>query len=113
MVNYVDAVQAPLKNTGAIRLYSADDFAGMRKACLLTARCLDELASIVKPGVTTSEIDRFVFQFGMDHGALPATLNYRGYKYSVCTSINHAVTDDMVDGGAPRHAQHPALRQGR
>src|SRR5690606_27199469 len=38
MVNYIDAVAAPLKNTGAIRLYGADDFAGMRKACQLTAR---------------------------------------------------------------------------
>ena len=82
MVNYIEAVSAPMKNTGAIRLYNTgEDFAGMRKACLLTARCLDELASIVQPGVTTSAIDRFVFEFGMDHGALPATLNYRGYKY--------------------------------
>jgi methionyl aminopeptidase len=97
MVNYIEAVSAPLKNTGAIRLYTPEDFAGMRKACLLTARCLDELASIVKPGVTTSAIDRFVFEFGMDHGALPATLNYRGYKYSVCTSINHVVCHGMPD----------------
>jgi methionyl aminopeptidase len=98
MVNYIEAVSAPPKNTGAIRLYdTAEDFAGMRKACLLTARCLDELASIVQPGVTTSAIDRFVFEFGMDHGALPATLNYRGYKYSVCTSINHVVCHGMPD----------------
>jgi methionyl aminopeptidase len=91
MVTYIDAASAPLKNTGAIRLYNAEDFAGMRKACQLTARCLDELASIVKPGVATDTIDRFVFEFGMDHGALPATLNYRGYTKSVCTSINHVV----------------------
>ncbi len=98
MVNYIEAVSAPLKNTGAIRLYdTADDFAGMRKACLLTARCLDELANIVKPGITTGAIDRFVFEFGMDHGALPATLHYRGYKYSVCTSINHVVCHGMPD----------------
>ena len=37
----------------------------MRKACQLTARCLDELAEIVTPGVTTDTIDRFVFEFGM------------------------------------------------
>ena len=40
---------------------------------------------------STNEIDRFVFDFGMDHGALPATLNYRGYTKSSCTSINHVV----------------------
>ncbi|QRM55387.1 type I methionyl aminopeptidase [Sinorhizobium sp. BG8] len=91
MVTYVDALSAPLKNTGVIRLYDAEAFAGMRKACQLTARCLDELSALVVPGVSTDVIDRFVFEFGMDHGALPATLNYRGYTKSSCTSINHVV----------------------
>jgi methionyl aminopeptidase len=91
MVTYIEAATAPLKNTGAIRLYGPEDFAGMRKACQLTARCLDELVPMVKPGVTTDAIDRFVFEFGLDNGALPATLNYRGYTKSVCTSINHVV----------------------
>ena len=90
-VTYLEAASAPYKNTGAIRLYTPDDFAGIKRACQLTARCLDELASRVQPGVTTDEIDRFVFDFGMDHGALPATLNYRGYTKSSCTSINHVV----------------------
>eukprot|EP01035_Chromulina_nebulosa_P011412 gene11412-15260_t len=97
MVTYIDAGSAPLKNTGAIRLYSAQDFEGMRRACQLTARCLDALVPMVKPGVTTEAIDRFVFEFGMDQGAMPATLNYRGYKYSVCTSINHVVCHGMPD----------------
>jgi methionyl aminopeptidase len=97
MVTYIDAATAPLKNTGAIRLYSSEDFAGMRKACQVTARCLDELAEIVKPGVTTNEIDRFVFEFGEKNGALPATLNYRGYTKSVCTSINHVVCHGIPD----------------
>lgn len=97
MVTYIDAATAPLKNTGAIRLYGADDFEGMRRACQLTARCLDALVPMVKPGVTTAAIDKFVFEFGADHGAIPATLNYRGYKYSVCTSINHVVCHGMPD----------------
>ncbi|MBB5276497.1 methionyl aminopeptidase [Rhizobium rosettiformans] len=97
MVTYIDAATAPLKNTGAIRLYGADDFEGMRRACQLTARCLDALVPMVKPGVTTAAIDNFVFEFGADHGAIPATLNYRGYKYSVCTSINHVVCHGMPD----------------
>ena len=91
MVNYIEASTAPAKNTGAIRLYGNDAFEGMRKACQLTARCLDELAAIVGPGVPTDVIDRFVFEFGMDQGAYPATLNYRGYTKSSCTSINHVV----------------------
>ena len=75
MVTYLEADTAPLRNTGQIRLYGEDAFVGMRAACNLTARCLDELAAMVAPGVTTEAIDRFVFEFGMDHGAKPATLN--------------------------------------
>ncbi|MGV3553053.1 type I methionyl aminopeptidase [Rhizobium sp.] len=97
MVTYIEALAAPMKNTGAIRLYGADAFEGMRKACQLTARCLDELADIVKPGVTTNEIDRFVFDFGRKNNALPATLNYRGYRKSSCTSINHVVCHGIPD----------------
>jgi methionyl aminopeptidase len=91
MITYIEAASAPYKNTGVIRLYTPEDFAAIKRACQITARCLDELASRVKPGVTTDEIDRFVFEFGMDHNALPATLNYRGYTKSSCTSINHVV----------------------
>ncbi|MEK1926918.1 type I methionyl aminopeptidase [Rhizobium giardinii] len=91
MVTYIEAASAPYKNTGVIRLYTPEDFAAIKRACQVTARCLDELANRVKPGVTTDEIDRFVFEFGMDNNALPATLNYRGYTKSSCTSINHVV----------------------
>ena len=91
MTNYVEAAVAPLRNTGDIRLYTKDDFAGMRRACQVTAGCLDELVDIVKPGVTTQAIDDFVYAYGIDHGALPATVYYRGYTKSVCTSINHVV----------------------
>ena len=91
MTIYLEAEAQPLRNTGSIRLYDAEAFEGMRRACLLTATCLDKLADLVKPGVTTQAIDDFVFQFAMDAGALPATLNYRGYMKSVCTSINHVV----------------------
>ncbi|MDA4848752.1 type I methionyl aminopeptidase [Hoeflea poritis] len=91
MVSYIEAIAAPKKNNGQVKLHGPDGFAGMRKAGQLTARCLDELVSMVEPGVTTASIDRFVFEFGMDHGAVPATLNYRGYTHSCCTSVNHVV----------------------
>jgi methionyl aminopeptidase len=97
MVTYIEALSAPMKNTGAIRLYGPDAFEGMRKACQLTARCLDEIWPLIKPGVTTNEIDRFVFEFGMKNDALPATLNYRGYRKSSCTSINHVVCHGIPD----------------
>ena len=97
MVTYIEALSAPMMNTGAIRLYGPDAFEGMRKACQLTARCLDEIWPLIKPGVTTNEIDRFVFEFGMKNNALPATLNYRGYRKSCCTSINHVVCHGIPD----------------
>lgn len=97
MVTYLDASTAPLRNTGQIRLYDEAAYEGMRKACQLTSRCLDALADMVKPGVTTQEIDRFVYEYGVDHGALPATLNYRGYTKSTCTSINHVVCHGIPD----------------
>ncbi len=74
-----------------IPLHGAEAFAGMRKAGQLAAAALDMLAPHVKPGVTTEYLDDLVFAFAMDHGALPATLHYRGYPKSCCTSVNHVV----------------------
>ena len=90
-MNYVDAAVAPLRKTGQIKLHGPDAFAGMRVAGQLTAQCLDMLVPEVKPGVPTERIDQLVHDFAMDHGALPATLNYRGYRKSTCTSLNHVV----------------------
>ncbi len=97
MVTYLDATLAPLKNTGQIRLYDREAFEGMHKAGQLTAKVLDALADMVQPGVTTESLDRFIFEFGADNGALPATLNYRGYTKSSCTSINHVVCHGIPD----------------
>ena len=90
-MTYVDAATAPLRKTGQIRLHGPEDFAAMRRAGRLVAEILDMLAGHVQPGTPTDKIDRLVFDYAMDHGALPATLMYRGYKKSVCTSINHVV----------------------
>jgi len=97
MVTYVDAASAPLKNTGAIRLYGAGAFEGLRRAGRFAADCLDAVAPFARPGVTTQEIDDFVYDFALKGGALPATLNYRGYNKSVCTSINHVVCHGIPD----------------
>ena len=91
MTTYLEAEANPARNTGAIRLYDLAAFDGMRRASQLTAICLDGLAAIVEPGVTTQAINDFVVDFALEHEAVPATLNYRGYMKSVCTSINHVV----------------------
>ncbi len=80
---------------GRIPLHGPDAFAAMRKAGRLAAETLDMLVPHIRPGVATRSIDDLVLQFALDHGALPATLNYRGYRYSSCTSINHVVCHGM------------------
>jgi methionyl aminopeptidase len=79
------------KRASEAPIYGSEAFEGMRRAGRLTAEALDMLAEHVRPGVPTDELDRRVFEFAMDHGALPATLFYRGYTKSTCTSINHVV----------------------
>jgi methionyl aminopeptidase len=74
-----------------IKRYGEEGFAGMRRAGQLVAACLDALADVVRPGVSTLAIDDFVLGFALDHDALPATLNYRGYRHASCTSVNHIV----------------------
>ena len=76
---------------GVIKLHGPDGFAGMRAAGRLAAEILDALAARVVPGVTTQELDSIVYGMMVDAGAVPATLGYRGYSKSCCTSINHVV----------------------
>ena len=97
-MTFVDALEAPSRKTGQIKLHGEDAFAGMRKAGRLTAQALDMLTEHVKPGTTTDEIDALVFDFAMAHGAYPAPLDYRGYRKSVCTSLNHVVCHGLPDG---------------
>ncbi|XWN29456.1 MAG: type I methionyl aminopeptidase [Devosia sp.] len=91
MVEFIDALDAPARNTGQVRLHGPEAFVAMRKAGALAAQCLDELEEIVAPGVTTQEIDDHVMAFAKAHDVLPATLFYRGYRKACCTSINHVV----------------------
>jgi methionyl aminopeptidase len=76
---------------GVIKLHGEEAFAGMRAAGRLAAAILDALVPHVVPGVTTDEIDRIVYDHMLSAGAVPATLGYRGYTKSCCTSINHVV----------------------
>ena len=63
----------------------------MRAAGHLAAETLDMITAHVRPGVTTAELDQVCHDFMVARGAVPATLGYRGYQHSSCTSINHVV----------------------
>jgi methionyl aminopeptidase len=90
-MSYIEAATAPLRKTGQIKLHGPEGFAGMRRAGELVAEVLDLLVDEVRSGVTTEKLDKLVFEFALAHSALPATLMYRGYGKSICTSINHVV----------------------
>ncbi|MGO9135762.1 MAG: type I methionyl aminopeptidase [Methylovirgula sp.] len=96
-MTFVDALEVPGRKTGQIKLHGPDAFEGMRKAGRLAAEVLDLLTDQVRPGVTTEFLDNIVFDFALAHGAYPAPLDYRGYRKSICTSINHVVCHGIPD----------------
>ena len=69
----------------------AELFEKMHIAGKLAARTLDELTSFVKPGVTTTFLDKICYEFIKDHGGNSAPLYYKGFPKSCCTSTNHIV----------------------
>ena len=81
----------PQSRTGAIKLHGPEAFEGMRRAGRLAAEILDSLVPEVQPGVTTGALDDMVRRQAFAAGAVPATLGYRGFTHSCCTSINHVV----------------------
>ena len=68
-----------------------EKFEKMRDAGNLAARTLDMLTENIKPGISTDEIDKLGYEFIRDNGGFSAPLFYRGYKKSLCTSLNHVV----------------------
>ena len=66
-------------------------FAGTRKAGAIASSALDEVTKIIKPGITTEQIDKLCYEFINDHKAYSAPLFYRGFPKSCCTSANHVV----------------------
>jgi methionyl aminopeptidase len=63
----------------------------MRKSALLVSKTLSEIAKILRPGITTLSIDKLVGEFIHDHNAIPSFLNYKGYPYNSCISVNDVV----------------------
>jgi len=72
-------------------LLNEDDIEGIRKSAVITKGILDEVNELIKPGVTTNEINEFVHQYTTDRGGIPATLGYHGFPKSCCTSLNEVI----------------------
>ncbi len=77
-----------------ITLKSAREIELMRRAGKITAAARALAGEMVKPGVTTREIDKAVYQFIKSQGAEPSFLNYNGYPASACISVN----DEIIHG---------------
>jgi len=86
-------------------LYKTDaEIELMKKSARLVSETLTEVAKMLKPGVTTFQIDRLCGEFIRDHKAIPSFLNYHGYPYAICASVN-----DVVVHGFPNNQ---ALKDG-
>lgn len=64
---------------------------GIRNASKINTKVLDKVEEYVKEGVSTEELNQIVHEYTIELGGVPATLGYKGYPKSVCTSINEVV----------------------
>lgn len=68
-----------------------EEIENMKKAGEILANCHKEIAKIVKPGITTFEIDQFVEDFLKKHNATPEQKGYQGYPFATCASVNDEI----------------------
>lgn len=80
-----------------IELKSKEEIEHMHRSGKLLAQIHKELESIIKPGITTMEIDQFVEKYMRDHGATPEQKGYNGFPYATCASVN-----DVICHGFPK-----------
>jgi methionyl aminopeptidase len=78
---------------------------GIRKSSHLAAQTLKYLADFIAPGISTEKLNQIAHKYIIDHGAIPAPLNYGGFPKSICTSVN-----DVVCHGIPN--QNQILKEG-
>ena len=64
---------------------------GIKRSAEVNIGVLDYVAERIAPGVTTEQIDQWVHDYTVEHGAIPAPLDYEGFPKSVCTSVNEVV----------------------
>ncbi|WP_244832896.1 methionyl aminopeptidase [Clostridium sp. BJN0001] len=73
------------------------DIEGIRKSGKVNNGVLDLIASQIKEGMSTQDIDDMVYKYTIEHGGIPAPLNFEGFPKSVCTSINNQVCHGIPD----------------
>jgi len=74
-----------------INLRSAEEIELIRESSLLVSKTHGEIAKVIRPGIQTIELDKLAETFIRDNGGVPAFLNYGGFPYSLCISMNNQV----------------------
>ena len=86
-------------------LKTPKDIEGIKRSAAINVGVLDMVGERIAPGVTTAEVDQWIYDYTVEHGGIPADLNYEGFPKSVCTSIN-----DVVCHGIP--SERDVLQEG-
>jgi len=81
-----------------IAIKNERELQSMRRACQITAGARALAGELVKPGVSTKEIDKAVYDYIVAQGAKPSFLNYNGFPASACISVNNVVIHGIPDG---------------
>jgi methionyl aminopeptidase len=82
-----------------IHYKSVEEIELIRKSSLLVSKTLAEIAKVIRPGIKTIELNKLAETFIRDNGGIPAFLNYNGFPYSLCISLN----DQIVHGFPGQH----------
>lgn len=83
-----------------IQYKSKDEVALIRESCLLVSETLAVVAAMVKPGITTLQIDSRAEEFILDNKAIPSFKNYRGFPFTCCISVNDAIVHGFPTSNA-------------
>ena len=98
--NDFQTLKAQYEAQHKIRFKGAEDIVGIKKAGRLAVDILNRAEELIKPGITTNDINAMVEKTTEENNAQSAPLNYHGFPKSVCTSINnvicHGIPDDTV-----------------
>ncbi|GAA4693378.1 MULTISPECIES: type I methionyl aminopeptidase [Kocuria] len=78
-------------------IYTPEEIEVVREAGRIAARALELAGAAAQPGVTTDELDRLAHEYMCDHGAYPSCLDYRGFRKSICTSLNEVICHGIPD----------------
>lgn len=80
-----------------IQVYTKKEIKGVRAACRLGRSILDLAGSLIKPGISTNEINKKCHDAIIAAGAYPSPLGYKGFPKSICTSVNNVICHGIPD----------------